>query len=383
MRPATALGVSFHPVTGGGVVFSARDQQLYALDQASGLCWLSLDAPDAEREAVTLLRQATGVDTATAAGWFQSCLAQFRGLGLLQGSERPAEDVAPPAPSAIPPGPSRPVPHPVSGFCCRLPGVDILVRVSAGLRDRLAGMLSATLVPGLARVDAVLDIVRTEAGFSARSDGVPLGEAAREAGLAVMVETILVNLAVHRTPHLAALHAALVARDGRGLLLSGESGAGKSTLVTALLSQGWDYGTDELVMLTADRLVPMPIAPCIKEGSQAEASRRFPALALEPAQDRYGRRVRYLPLRRPALAGATADCVVFPRWDAAATPGLTRLAPIEGLTRLLAQCIRVSGRMDAAGVDRLLAWHAGLRYVAITYAGSDQATALLEQALAG
>src|ERR1700730_1261225 len=49
--------------------------------------------------------------------------------------------------------------------------------------------------------------------------------------------------------HLTAVHAACVARNGRGVLLCGESGAGKTCLSFACARRGWDFVTDESVSL--------------------------------------------------------------------------------------------------------------------------------------
>jgi hypothetical protein len=45
------------------------------------------------------------------------------------------------------------------------------------------------------------------------------------------------------------LHAGCVARGGRGLLLAGMSGSGKSTLTAALVTTGWDYLSDDMVLV--------------------------------------------------------------------------------------------------------------------------------------
>jgi hypothetical protein len=46
------------------------------------------------------------------------------------------------------------------------------------------------------------------------------------------------------------LHAACVARGGRGVLLAGMSGSGKSTLTAALVRDGWDFLSDDTVFVT-------------------------------------------------------------------------------------------------------------------------------------
>jgi hypothetical protein len=53
--------------------------------------------------------------------------------------------------------------------------------------------------------------------------------------------------------HLAPIHAALVARNGRGILLCGESFAGKSTLAYACARAGWTYISDDGTSLLRDR----------------------------------------------------------------------------------------------------------------------------------
>lgn len=52
--------------------------------------------------------------------------------------------------------------------------------------------------------------------------------------------------------HVAAVHAACVARDSRGILLAGPSTAGKSTLAWACARAGWTYVSDDATWLLAD-----------------------------------------------------------------------------------------------------------------------------------
>lgn len=55
-----------------------------------------------------------------------------------------------------------------------------------------------------------------------------------------------------------ALHAGVLFRDGRTLLLPAPSGSGKSTLVAALVQRGWAYGSDEAALLRGPTAGPGP-----------------------------------------------------------------------------------------------------------------------------
>jgi hypothetical protein len=68
---------------------------------------------------------------------------------------------------------------------------------------------------------------------------------------------ILIQAPLWQT-HLTWVHAACVARNGRGLLLCGASGAGKSCLAYACARRGWTFVTDEvssLVRPSKERMV--------------------------------------------------------------------------------------------------------------------------------
>ncbi len=70
-------------------------------------------------------------------------------------------------------------------------------------------------------------------------------------------------LAQHTARHLV-LHAAVVARQGRAVILPGPPGAGKSTLCAGLVERGWRLLSDELTLLRMDDdlvdPVPRPVA---------------------------------------------------------------------------------------------------------------------------
>ena len=75
-----------------------------------------------------------------------------------------------------------------------------------------------------------------------------------EFGLAMLGSYIRGALALHAPDHLF-LAAAAVALDGRLIVLSGFGVTGKTTLVSALVSEGAEYYSDEYAVLDKDGLV--------------------------------------------------------------------------------------------------------------------------------
>lgn len=84
---------------------------------------------------------------------------------------------------------------------------------------------------------------------------------------------VLLQASLDADPDRLHLHAGLVSRSDRGLLIGGHAGCGKSTLVAQLIRAGFDYHTDERVALDdALALGPLPKPLSVVAGS-------FPVLA--------------------------------------------------------------------------------------------------------
>ena len=65
------------------------------------------------------------------------------------------------------------------------------------------------------------------------------------------------------------MHAALLRREGRRVLLAGSRGARKTTLVLRLVRAGYDFEGDEHVFVEADGVIARPRASRVKETSLA------------------------------------------------------------------------------------------------------------------
>lgn len=167
------------------------------------------------------------------------------------------------------------------GLCWRVG--PFAVRLATQLPDLAAQLRFLYGEYPLLSQDAIVDAelsVRTCGLFSRRatiySDGRPFYVKIPRSQVVPLVEWTL-NLCVFHRPcvHLL-IHAAVVEKEGRALILPGEAGSGKSTLCAALMHRGWRLLSDEVaVVRRADgMLLPAPRPVSLKEDS-IEVIRRF------------------------------------------------------------------------------------------------------------
>lgn len=97
---------------------------------------------------------------------------------------------------------------------------------------------------------AAIHVVHVGDGFAVTDDRDRLR--ARSAEHAVQLVVTCLNRMVIEQCRSPAFHAGVVARDGRAVALAAGSGTGKSTLVAALLIQGWQYASDEALVLQGE-----------------------------------------------------------------------------------------------------------------------------------
>jgi hypothetical protein len=125
--------------------------------------------------------------------------------------------------------------------------------------------------------------------------------------------------------HVLGLHAAVLERNGRAILLPGEPGAGKSTLTAALALSGWRLLSDEiaLIRLNDGLLLPLARPVNLKNASIDIIRQRYPQAVFGPVSlDTHKGTVAHLKPPEEAVARmdmpALPAWVVFPRWEAGA-----------------------------------------------------------------
>lgn len=133
------------------------------------------------------------------------------------------------------------------------------------------------------------------------------------------------------------LHAGAVGRGNRSILIAGPTGAGKTSLTGWFVANGYDYLTDEVVMLVdqASQLVGFPRAMVVK-GAAADELSRMPALDSAEMVEAGARR-----MIRPAGQGVDPSfprkcgLIIFPMFEAGSSLKVLPLSAAQAGMRLM------------------------------------------------
>jgi HprK-related kinase A len=156
-----------------------------------------------------------------------------------------------------------------------------------------------------------------------------------------------------------AIHAAVVERGGRAMLLPGEPGAGKSTLCAGLVYRGWRLLSDELALIVpATRELVALARPISLKNESIAVMRRFApdAVQSEPA---IGTIKGTIVLSRPPADSfarvdepARPGWIVFPSYQAGAPADLRARPKSECFIELAANALNYS-TLGAQGFETL------------------------------
>lgn len=182
------------------------------------------------------------------------------------------------------------------------------------------------------------------------------------------------------------LHASVVERDGRAVIMTGESGAGKSTLATLLAAHGWRFMGDEFALVdpVTGLLHAFPRAISLKNESVAAAraawtdARFGPLLTGTPKGD-----IRHLAPDVRALAAmdtpARPVLLLFPRFGSAADE--RPVPPAEVFVRLTQASTNYTA-MGETGFTALTRLVGSVPAFAIDYPDGATAVAQVEARMA-
>lgn len=141
--------------------------------------------------------------------------------------------------------------------------------------------------------------------------------------------------------HWLSVHAAVLEREGRAVILPAPPGSGKSTLCSALMWRGWRLLSDEMALLDpgTGSLTAFPRPVSLKNASIGIIQARYPHAVMGPrADDTLKGTVCHMRVsddsRERALVPAEPAWIVFPRYVAGAPLVLTPRAKPSGLLHL-------------------------------------------------
>src|SRR5450830_885400 len=152
-----------------------------------------------------------------------------------------------------------------------------------------------------------------------------------------------------RVNHYLIIHAAVVERGGRAVILPAPPGSGKSTLCAALVARGWRLLSDELTLVRVSDGALVALARPISLKNQSIALiRQFQpgVVASRPVFETQKGTLAHVRPPSASVANAAqisrAAWIVFPRYEAGAPPRLLPLTRARAFMRVADNCFNYS-----------------------------------------
>lgn len=185
------------------------------------------------------------------------------------------------------------------------------------------------------------------------------------------------------------LHAGVVEKDGRAVVLPALPGSGKSTLVAALCARGYRLLSDEfgVVRLADAMLLPLPKPVALKDASIGVIRRFDPAAALGPVFPKT-RKGDVAHLAPPASSAARRNepaaprLVLFPQFAAGARLALEPIPKSRAFAKVSANSFNY-GLLGRAAFDALGRIVAACDVYRLTYGALDEAIGAIDGLMGG
>jgi len=396
-RDADAKGTTLRsdlaafPLDDGLVVFSEVSQSLIGLNRSAAFIFSKLrdGAPGDLAAALIAEGFATGSE---AESWVKTTLTAFESQGLLMDShfataaavevyDRAAQDRAtmPPLAPFTPQAEGR----------YSLLGTHAVIRYGHLAQKRMVdtvighlASLDAARSPTLT-IDVTAEMLETgHLGSGIYCNGNPERRATKLSALGPLIKAALWTSAVNAFDFILDIHAGVIGEGGRCVLLPAAAGSGKSSLTAALAHAGLGYYSDEVALVERStfRVVPVPLAVCVKSTGWELMSRYFSELPTLPIHRRNdGKRVRYVPPRAVQKEPAQVSHIFFPLYCKDSPTRLVAVSRSDALARLMDQCLALRLRLDRDNVKKLVDWIAGIDCYALTFSSLDDAVACVRR----
>jgi len=168
------------------------------------------------------------------------------------------------------------------------------------------------------------------------------------------------------------LHAAAVAKDNKALVIPANSGAGKSTFTTWLAANGFDYLTDELILVSDDGQLDGVARPIQIKAPGLDA---IDHLIVEKSLVQKGKFVTALPVACLGGVQVAADkqqlsSLVFPRYKKGAEFVFEQLSSADAGMSLMANHVNARS-LEGHGFRAMMQLIRNTSCYSLTYGGFD------------
>jgi hypothetical protein len=365
-----------------GVLFSEAKGEFYQINPAATFVWCQLEEGLAWPDIGAALAEWRSIAPDAAERELANLAAHWLGQGILRraGAEPPAE---PPQPEKKKGGAKLSPRFDPAYFDFRLRhyrllGVTFRVRYGDRELEHWAHPVLAHLqTEPVETPDHTLTAARIldYLYLFCDNDLMHFGHTAK--GLAPQLKFALLDRAIRRQNHILHLHAGVVAKDGRLILLPAKSGSGKTSLTARLVAAGCEYFSDETALLEqgTGHVHPVPLSLCVKDSGTELLGKHFPGLAELPVHRRQdGLEIRYMPPPPPGSlppddSARPATLLVFPRYVEGAPTELRPLSAAETFRRLLEESVAIPRPLTLADAAVLVSTAENLR--GFTLSGGD------------
>jgi hypothetical protein len=377
LRPAA--GVRLFLVRDSGFLFDEIGQQLFHLDTAATCVWNQLQTGCSVEELVHSISPVLGIEEPAARLFVLHSVRHWWRLGLVDSRRRLRLQEDGPSQRQA----TRPDIFSRHHYCLLETRFSITCPSS----------LQPLLVPVLAHLETTdpfpegpnLTIVRTGVAWHVLQGREVLGSCEPLQRLAPTVYEAVNALVLRKLDFLLALRAAGIERDGRAMLLVGESRSGKTVLTAAMLQEGWDYLSDDVVLLDRGtcHIRGLGMSLALRRGGWELISSRV-SDHQAPRQHLHvdGQIVSYLPPpppKRSAFRPRAVAWIVFLRRVQIADAAFSNLRTDEGLRRLMEHLGDNPKALLPEDIHRLIEWSSEVQWFELKLSDLGQAVASLHE----
>jgi Coenzyme PQQ synthesis protein D (PqqD) len=382
MNIGIGSGVIDYELDDETVLFIEDSGELVRLNTTASLVWRGLQSGVPSRDIVDVLVQASGARHNDVQRDVEGLILGLQRIGALVPSFRNAAFRT----ALLSPSASHAVCHPKRVFahansherCYRVLDFRFRIKTPSNFLDLETHQLLARFAAhNDPRSSVALEVIQERDHWLLLCEGELVDRTATQAGVVPMLHANILMMAYANSDGMAVVHAAAVTRRGRCVLLPAVSGNGKSTLTAALVSSGFDYFSDDLVMLTREPVQIRAVPTCVglKSGSWKAVDHLFPQLSQLTVYHRNdNKEIKYLSLPTTGVdALSAAHAIVFPTWMPDTILEFRKIGSADALARLTSAGYDLPKRLNRDIVECLIRWIGGLPCFELRYCRLDDA----------